>query len=86
LHALYRDLLEVLRQTAMNWELPEGRQEFHSIFLLTSFGPEVRELQAAVDGYVNEALATALGALPWPVGDETYLYKQLFVFRAGTDD
>ena len=39
------------------------------------------EIQAAVDGLVDEGLATALGELPWPAASEAYLYKQLFVLR-----
>jgi hypothetical protein len=49
---------------------------------MAACGPEGREIQAAVDGLVNDELAHLIGTLPWPAGGETYLYKQLFVLRS----
>jgi hypothetical protein len=40
-------------------------------------------VEAAVDGFVDDALTARLNELQWPQPDEPYLYKQLFVFRLG---
>jgi hypothetical protein len=76
----YRSLLDRLRQVVAKWERP-ARFELRSIYLMASCAPDNCEVQAAVDGLVNEELAGLLGGLPWPSKGETYLYKQLFVLR-----
>lgn len=79
--AFYRALLEPLKQVVSRWEQP-NRFELRSIFFMVTCAPDACEAQAAVDGMVDEDLARALGELSWPKGADTYLYKQLFVFRA----
>ncbi len=80
----YRALLEQLRSVVSNWEQP-SRFELRSIFFMATCGPGACEIQAAIDGIVNEELAGLLSGLTWPVGEETYLYKQLFVLRSQPD-
>ena len=80
----YRALLEQLRSVVSNWEQP-SRFELRSIFFMATCGSGVCDIQAAIDGIVNEELAGLLSGLTWPVGEETYLYKQLFVLRSQPD-
>jgi len=80
----YQSLLEKLRGIVSNWEQP-NRFELRSLFFMATCGPDGSEIQAAVDGIVNEELAGSLGSLAWPAGDETYLYKQLYVLRSQPD-
>lgn len=75
----YRALLERLKQVAAKWEQP-SRFTLHSAFLMATCS-SAAEVQAAVDGLVSEELVALLSGLPWPTGPDTYLYKQLFVFR-----
>lgn len=81
--AFYRSLLQHLRQFVAAWDAPD-RFTLRSIFVLATCGAKDREIQAAVDGILNEGLVETLGALPWPTSGETYLYKQLFVLRHGS--
>jgi hypothetical protein len=76
----YRALLEQLRQVVSKWER-QSRFELRSIYLMASCSPEGREIQAAVDGLLDEELAGLVTALPWPASAEAYLYKQLFALR-----
>ncbi|MEX0642046.1 MAG: DUF6348 family protein [Pirellulales bacterium] len=78
--AFYRALLERLKRVVSRWELPP-RFTLHSIYMMATCGPGLSDIQAAVDGLVSEQLTGLLQGLPWPTGGETYLYKQLFVFR-----
>jgi hypothetical protein len=75
----YRTLLECLRQVISGWEQPP-RFTLRSIYLMATCGAE-RHIQAAVDGMLDEHLTGLVAALSWPTGRETYLYKQLLVFR-----
>jgi hypothetical protein len=75
----YRALLERLKQVVSQWEQP-SRFTLHSIFVMATCSTAV-EVQAAVDGLVNQELIALLQGLPWPTGSDTYLYKQLFVLR-----
>ncbi len=75
----YRALLERLKQIVSKWEQPH-RFTLHSIFMMATCGTAA-EVQAAVDGIVDEELVALLQGLPWPTGSDTYLYKQLFVLR-----
>ncbi len=77
----YRALIERLRQHVAGWPVPK-KIELRSIFFLATHNGGACEVQAAVDGIVDPRLAEALAQLPWPGGDETYLYKQLFVLRS----
>lgn len=77
----FRALLGQLRQVVSGWDQP-SRFELRSIFFMATRGPSECEVQAAVDGMVDQPLAEAVQALPWPAGAETYLYKQLFVLRS----
>ena len=65
------------------WDAPD-RFTLRSIYVLATCGAEGREIQAAVDGILNDGLVETLSALPWPASGETYLYKQLFVLRHGS--
>ena len=76
----YRALLERLRQVVSQWEQPP-RFTLHSIYMMATCGAGLSEIQAAVDGMLNEELTGLVQGLPWPTSGETYLYKQLFVFR-----
>jgi hypothetical protein len=75
----YRALLERLKQIVSTWEQPP-RFTLHSMFVMATCS-SAAEVQAAVDGLVSEELIALLSGLPWPTGPDTYLYKQLFVFR-----
>jgi hypothetical protein len=75
----YRTLLECLREVVSGWEQP-SRFTLHSIYLMATCGAE-RQIQAAVDGLLDEPLTERIAALAWPAGRETYLYKQLLVLR-----
>jgi len=76
----YRALLERLGQIVSQWESPP-RFTLHSIYLMATCGAGLSEIQAAVDGMLSQELTGLVQRLTWPSGDETYLYKQLFVFR-----
>jgi Family of unknown function (DUF6348) len=76
----YRSLLGQLHQIVSRWELPP-RFELHSIYLMATCGLGQCEIQAAVNGLLNEELTRLVRGLPWPTEGETFLYKQLFVFR-----
>jgi hypothetical protein len=78
--AFYRALLERLRQVVAGWEKP-SRFELRSIYVMATCSPNACEVQAAVDGILDEKLIALLSGLPWPPSGETYLYKQLFVLR-----
>ncbi len=78
---LFRALLGVLREVIGSWETPP-RTELRSICLLASGTAEDVQIQAAVDGMVDEGLTERLTALPWPRPADAYLYKQLFVLRS----
>jgi hypothetical protein len=77
----YRALLERLRKVVAQWEQP-SRFELRSVYFMAACGPEGSEVQAAVDGLVNDELIELFKTLPWPQSGETYLYKQLFVLRS----
>jgi hypothetical protein len=83
--SFYREILRALGSVAGTWEAP-SRFTLRSAFILCTRSPQGQDVQAALDGFVSEPLQAALAALSWPVGGETYLYKQLFVFRAGSDE
>ncbi len=76
----YRALLERLRHVVAAWEKP-SRFELRSLYVMATCNPNACEVQAAVDGIVDEKLVALLTGLPWPSSGETYLYKQLFVLR-----
>lgn len=76
----YRALLEPLRQVVSKWEHPP-RFTLRSIYMMATCGSGLSEIQAAVDGLLDQDLTGLIQGLPWPTGGETYLYKQLFVFR-----
>ena len=80
----YRSLLEKLATVVAKWDKP-NRWQLRSIYFMVTRGPDVAELDAAIDGLVDPELATAIGEVSWPVGRDTYLYKQLFVLRHGAD-
>jgi hypothetical protein len=83
--AFYQSLVSRLHQVVANWDQPE-RFELRSIFVMATQSPTGCEVQAAIDGLVDPALVELLQGLPWPPSDQTYLYKQLFVLRAGSDE
>lgn len=78
--AFYRSLMQRLTQVVCKWERPP-RFTLRSIYMMATCGPAINEIQAAVDGLLSEELTGLLQRLPWPTGGDTYLYKQLFIFR-----
>jgi hypothetical protein len=78
--AFYRALLERLRQVVSNWPTAD-RFTLRSIFVMATCQPGGCEVQAAIDGLLDEPLVQQLSELPWPPASQTYLYKQLFVLR-----
>jgi hypothetical protein len=76
----YRSLLECLRQFVSKWQDP-GRFTLRSIYIMATRDADHCDVQAAVDGILDEKLVEALAALDWPPSGEPYLYKQLFVLR-----
>ena len=79
----YRLLLESLYKTILNWPRPTGF-ELRSIFLMATTAEGDPQIQAAIDGFVNEPLAKELAELPWPRPPAPYLFKQLLVLRHGS--
>lgn len=78
--SFYHTLLERLREFVSKWE-PPPRFTLRTIYMMATCGAGHTEIQAAVDGLLNEELTALVQGLPWPTTIETYLYKQLFVFR-----
>lgn len=81
----YRALLGVLRGVVAGWPMPD-RFDLRSIFVMATRDAGGCEIQAAVNGFVDSGLTEKLGRLDWPASTDAYLYKQLFVLRAGSDD
>jgi hypothetical protein len=81
----YRALVDCLRQVVAKWD-QGNRFTLRSIYIMATRGPDACEVQAAVDGMVNQELIESLSELPWPIGGEAYLYKQLFVLRSGSGE
>jgi len=77
----YRGLFGELKKLAVTWSKPP-RFDLRSVYMLATQAEGTFEIQAAVDGYVNDKLSESLTELPWPKSGPAYLYKQLFVFRA----
>jgi hypothetical protein len=77
----YRRVLGAIRKIVLGWKIP-SRGELRSVFITAACEEGPCEVQAAVDGFVNEELTGTLANLPWPHG-AAYLYKQLFVLRRG---
>jgi hypothetical protein len=73
-------LFEGLREVISRWDQPD-RYTLRSIYIMASRHDGTTEVQAAVDGLVNEDLVRVLSELSWPAGGEPYLVKQLFVLR-----
>lgn len=78
--AFFRSLLERLREVVSQWDQPP-RFTLRTIYLMVTRSGAATEVQAAVDGLVDEALASIVQSLAWPASTQPYLYKQLFVFR-----
>ena len=81
----YRTLLGALRGVVAGWDKPE-RFDLRSIFVMATREVRSCEIQAAVSGFVDAGLTEKLARLEWPVSTDAYLYKQLFVLRAGSDE
>ena len=81
---MLRAVLQTLRATAITWPDP-SRWELRSIYVMATAGPDGHEIQAALNGFVDQPLADQLSALDWPRPAETFLYKQLFVLRGGKE-
>ncbi len=80
----FRGLLAVLREVVGSWEHP-ARMQLRSICILASGTVEGKQVQAAVDGLLDEDLTARLLELDWPQSPDAYLYKQLFVLRSGDE-
>ncbi len=78
----YRLLIETLYKDVLKWPRPTGF-ELRTIFVMANAAEGEPQIQAAIDGFVNEPLAAELAALPWPRAHEPYLFKQLLVLRHG---
>jgi hypothetical protein len=78
----HRALLGELHKFVSGWEIPQ-QDTLRSIFIFASSAENKLVVEAAVDGFVHDALTAQLMALDWPKPEEPYLYKQLFVFRLG---
>lgn len=77
---LIAQCVQVVRDTVRAW--PASRDEqFRSLAIIVSQGDEGFELQAAINGAIDETLVGNLAALPWPKSIEPYVLKQLFVVR-----
>jgi len=81
---LLAEALAALRAEVVKWPDP-GRWTLRSIFVMAAISPDPAEVQAAVDGFVDPALAERLTKLAWPKPRDASFYKQLFVLRAGHD-
>ena len=81
----YRLLLDAVHKTVAKWTRPSGRV-LRSIFLMATTAEGEPQIQAAIDGFVDEDLTAELTALPWPRPPEPYLFKQLLVLRHGGPD
>jgi hypothetical protein len=81
----YPLLLDDLRRAVSAWPKP-ARFDLRSIFVMVSAEGTTHEVQAAVNGFLDDGLTAALSELPWPATNEAYFYKQLFVLRGGKDD
>ncbi len=79
----YRLLLESLYKTVLKWPRPSGF-ELRSVFVMATTAEGEPQVQAAVDGFVDQALTDELSSLPWPRPQEPYLFKQLLIFRHGS--
>ncbi|HEV2968690.1 MAG TPA: DUF6348 family protein [Pirellulales bacterium] len=79
----YRLLFESLYKVVLKWPRPTGF-ELRSIFLMVTTAEGEPQIQAAIDGFVDEPLAQELSQLPWPRPPEPYLFKQLLVLRHGS--
>jgi hypothetical protein len=79
----YRLLIESLYKTVLKWPRPTGF-ELRSIFIMATTAEGEPQIQAAIDGFVDEPLTGELAALPWPSPREPYLFKQLLVLRHGS--
>ena len=80
--AFYRLLLDALHKMVMRWTRPSALA-FRSICLMATTAEGEPQVQAAIDGFVDESLTQDLAALPWPRPPEPYLFKQLLVLRRG---
>ena len=78
----HRALLGELHKFVSAWDVPQ-QDTLRSIFVFSSSAEGKLAVEAAVDGFVHDALTEQLKTLDWPQPDEPYLYKQLFVFRLG---
>ncbi|HEX3727223.1 MAG TPA: hypothetical protein VHV08_13310, partial [Pirellulales bacterium] len=80
--SFYRSLIEGFHKVVSKWEEPK-RFQLRSLYFMATCSADGTEVQAAVDGLVNEELGEVVAALPWPAAVDAYLYKQLFVLRSG---
>jgi hypothetical protein len=82
--AFYRLLLDSLHKMVMRWTRP-STVAFRSVCLMATTAEGEPQVQAAIDGFVDESLTKELAALPWPRPPEPYLFKQLLVLRRGRE-
>jgi hypothetical protein len=76
----YGAMVQCLRDVAATWE-PPTRFQLRSICFMATCGEGGAQIEAAIDGLVNEPLTQSMAKLPWPSAGDVYLYKQLFVLR-----
>jgi hypothetical protein len=76
----YNHLLTTLARSAYR-SVPAKGFDLQSIFLMVSSAEGEREVQVALNGFVNPALTEEVAALDWPKSAEAYVFKQLFVLK-----
>ncbi len=72
----------MLRREVAQWPAPAG-YSLRSIFIMVTAADQKADVQAAVDGFVEQPLVEELEMLAWPAPAAAYLFKQLFVLRRG---
>ncbi|NIL97219.1 MAG: hypothetical protein GTO53_06545 [Planctomycetales bacterium] len=80
---LFRQLIHEVGQTVADWKTGEV-PELRSLMVMANSAGRQQEVQAAIDGFVDENLTQRLGQLTWPTASEAYFYKQVFVLRSAT--
>jgi hypothetical protein len=78
--AFYQQLLGTVHDAVAGWKVPT-KPTFRSVFVMANAAGAQREVQAAVDGFVDEKLTDDIRQLSWPTSKEAYFFKQLFVLR-----
>jgi len=76
----FRQLVGAVGDTVKSWETSD-EPPVRSVTVMANAAGRQQEVQAAVDGFVDEKLTQRVEQLSWPAAPEAYFYKQLFVLR-----